>query len=99
MEEDAADPMDLGPARRHLSEPIARPARWSQTPASRLRDASDHLLALLQREASDYSEPLPAAYYPGEFAEAGEGGRHGTAHAAGLKKRPTSLGFSPKPRV
>ena len=34
-----------------------------------LTAASDHLLALLRREADDYSTPLPTRYYPGEFAE------------------------------
>ena len=30
-------------------------------------DAADHLMALLQREANDYSLPLPMCYYPNEF--------------------------------
>ncbi len=32
---------------------------------------SDHLLALLQREANIYSVPLPMRYYPTEFVEEG----------------------------
>lgn len=32
-------------------------------------DAADHLLGLLQREASDYSVPLPIRYYPTEFED------------------------------
>ncbi|KAL7546944.1 hypothetical protein ACHAWF_010272 [Thalassiosira exigua] len=47
--------------------------------------ASDHLLALLQKEANDYSDPPPAAYYPAEFAElaadSGEGGEVPTKKA------------------
>ncbi|KAL3799968.1 hypothetical protein HJC23_007441 [Cyclotella cryptica] len=34
-----------------------------------LEDAADHLLGLLQREAKDYSLPLPVIYYPTEFEE------------------------------
>lgn len=34
-----------------------------------LSAAADHLLALLQREANDYSAPLTVRYYPNEFAE------------------------------
>lgn len=35
-------------------------------------DAADHLLGLLQREAKDYSTPLPVRYYPTEFEEKGD---------------------------
>lgn len=34
-----------------------------------LSASADHLMALLQREANDYSAPLPIQYYPTEFAE------------------------------
>lgn len=64
--------------RRHNSEPIttshASPTvKVGDTPADnidlRLSTAADNLIALLQREAKDYSMPLPARYYPTEFAE------------------------------
>ncbi|KAL9182394.1 hypothetical protein ACHAXT_013046 [Thalassiosira profunda] len=61
-------PMDEAPRshQRHRSEPAALPSARSSLDVQ-LAEASDHLLALLQREASDYSSPLPTAYYPGEF--------------------------------
>eukprot|EP00956_Cyclotella_meneghiniana_P012473 scaffold17727_cov81-Cyclotella_meneghiniana.AAC.2 len=42
-------------------------------------DAADHLLGLLQREASDYSVPLPIRYYPTEFEEEDRKGSKSTS--------------------
>ena len=67
--------------RRHNSEPITtshasstmQAVKVGDTPADnldlRLSTAADNLLAILQREAKDYSMPLPARYYPTEFAD------------------------------
>lgn len=67
--------------RRHNSEPITtsdvsptvQAVKVGDTPVDnldlRLSTAADNLIALLQREAKDYSMPLPARYYPTEFAE------------------------------
>lgn len=50
-----------------------------------IEDAADHLLGLLQREANDYSSPLPVRYYPAEFEENEEG-------EDGPKAKSTSIG-------
>jgi hypothetical protein len=48
-----------------------------------LEETADHLLGLLQREAKDYSVPLPVRYYPTEFEEDEEDE---------TKKKSTSIG-------
>ncbi|KAL7540508.1 hypothetical protein ACHAXR_010172 [Thalassiosira sp. AJA248-18] len=69
--------------RRHHSEPAISSSTASGDIELQLSTAADHLLALLQREANDYSVPLPVRYYPTEFAEVDssptEGGDGGTA--------------------
>lgn len=61
---------------RYHSEPIhasSPPSTLTPTAGSNLElqisTFSDHLMALLQREANIYSVPLPLRYYPTEFAE------------------------------
>ncbi|KAL7442831.1 hypothetical protein ACHAXH_009539 [Discostella pseudostelligera] len=62
---------------RHHSEPIHTSSSLSSTsPASiastlelQISTSSEHLMALLQREANIYSVPLPIRYYPTEFVE------------------------------
>ncbi|KAL3759162.1 hypothetical protein ACHAWU_002043 [Discostella pseudostelligera] len=58
---------------RHHSEPISlsstSPAAAASTLDLQISTSSDHLMALLQREANIYSEPLPIRYYPTEFVE------------------------------
>ena len=70
---DHRDNIDHRP--RCQSEPILRSASAIASDAAsndldmRLSMSSDHLVALLQREAGHYSTPLPVRYYPTEFAE------------------------------
>mmetsp|Transcript_18175 Transcript_18175/g.39288 ORF Transcript_18175/g.39288 Transcript_18175/m.39288 type:complete len:810 (-) Transcript_18175:158-2587(-) len=53
---------------RHHSEPA-----YLHSPISNLEvqitSTADHLMGLLQREANDYSVPLPVRYYPTEFVD------------------------------
>ena len=51
---------------RHHSEPINM---GSSSFDLQLTTTADHLMALLQREANDYSVPLPVRYYPSEFTD------------------------------
>ena len=53
-----------------------------------LADSADHLLALLQREANDYSVPLPVRYYPTEFIEP----ETSETNESGEKSKKTTIG-------
>jgi len=53
--------------RRHHSEPII--SSNSNNLELQLSTTADHIMSLLQREANDYSVPLPIRYYPTEFTE------------------------------
>lgn len=53
------DPMDLNDSDTNIAVPLE----------VHLDEVADHLLGLLQREANDYSVPLPVRYYPTEFAD------------------------------
>jgi len=54
--------------RRHHSEPIIS-STSSNNLELQLSTTADHIMSLLQREANDYSVPLPIRYYPTEFTE------------------------------
>jgi len=78
---------------RHHSEPTNTISSVSNLELQ-VSMGADHLLALLQREANDYSAPLPIVYYPTEFAEPNSedtgvdnGGKKGTSSSS--SKKPT----------
>ena len=73
---------------RHHSEPIhtssfsltsTSPQAGSNNLELQITNFSDHLLALLQREANIYAVPLPMRYYPTEFVVEEEDNNKNTA--------------------
>jgi hypothetical protein len=85
---------------RHHSEPIHTSSSLStSTPIAgsnlelQISTFSDHLMALLQREANIYSVPLPMRYYPTEFAEEVDDKKTTTATIGPWRKRIASWMF------
>ena len=77
-------------ARAH-SEPINISSSASNLELQ-LSTTADHLMALLQREASDYSVPLPVRYYPTEFADVDNSEDGGSKDKKGSSSSSTSIG-------
>lgn len=77
------EPMDFFPSNNNAT--TASNGRPSITHLE--EDAADHLLGLLQREANDYSLPLPVKYYPNEFDDMDEDDAE-----AEKKNKPTMIG-------
>jgi len=59
---------DMRNHHRHHSEPVNVQRAVSDLDLQ-LTNTADHLMGLLQREAKDYSIPLPVRYYPTEFTD------------------------------
>jgi len=83
--------------RRHHSEPIINSTN-SNNLELQLSTTADHIMSLLQREANDYSVPLPIRYYPTEFTEldssssSSNDDKSDSATKKGSKSNKTSIG-------
>lgn len=65
------EPAEVTPDRQGCHHNIQRQGTSLSAPSHHIEElqtsTAEHILALLQREAKDYSTPLPTKYYPTEF--------------------------------